>query len=61
MRKYNYQYSAYGKMRDRQTTEIEKTKQKAKKKEEDYYTWLVSGRQSFFNANKLSCLTCWYI
>ena len=44
MRKYNYQYSAYGKMRDRQTTENEKMKAKAKKKEEDYYTWLVTGR-----------------
>ena len=44
MRKYNYKYSAYGKMRDKQTTETSKAKAKAKQKEEDYYLWLVSGK-----------------
>ena len=44
MRKYSYKYSAYGKMRDRQTAETERLKAERKQKEENYYTWLIQGK-----------------
>ena len=44
MKKSTYSQSPYGQMRDRIETIRKEQKEKQKRKEEDYYTWLVSGK-----------------
>ena len=39
-----YSKSPYGKMRDRMEKKRKLVEEKRKRKEEDYYTWLVSGK-----------------
>ena len=44
MKKYRYKVSGYGKMRDRMEEKRKAEESKQKRKEEDYYAWLVQGK-----------------